>query len=71
MKTFSVKITVAIDSSESSKKIRVLKKPYEHLMKKVNIIDLKVTDTELICKYRSHGVIGEMHLYDLSSQINK
>lgn len=71
MMTYSAKNTVEIDSCESNKKIRVFKKPYEHLLKKkgLYISELRVTDTKLICKYSTRGATGEMHLNDLSHLI--
>ena len=44
MKTFSSKTLIAIDSSVPGKKILVLKKAYDYLMKKVDIITMKLKD---------------------------
>jgi uncharacterized protein (DUF2461 family) len=65
MKTYSDRNTIELISS-SGKKIRVLKKAYRYMMKKMKGAELEVTDHEAIFRYPS----GEMHLYDLTNQMN-
>lgn len=67
MKTYSIKNTVELDAP--NKKIRVIKKAYDHLMKKVRILDLKINDYGLVCSYEARGITGQMCLNDVTNLI--